>query len=94
MIRPVQPSVTAPNFKGYVNLVNQGTVLNTRYIKKIENPTSVFGVNEKTNLTRISVANPGDTGIRNVYYVDTEYTNVAKAVAQADKTGEIVDIQG
>ena len=47
MIRLVQPNVTSPSFKGYINLADQGVVLNTNHIKKIENPTSIFGVNEK-----------------------------------------------
>lgn len=93
MIRPIQPNMTTPSFKGYINLADQGVVLNTKHIKKIENPTSLFGVNEKTNVTRISMVNPGNVGVRNVYYVNTDYLTVAKAAAQADKTGDVVDIK-
>ena len=37
--------------------------------------------------------NPDNVGVRNVYYVNADYLTVAKAAAQADKTGDVVDIK-
>lgn len=93
MIRPVHSNVTSPSFKGYINLVNEGLVLNTKHIKKIENPGRIFGINKKSNVSYITMVDPGNVNVINSYYVDADYLTVAKAAAQADKTGEVVDIK-
>ena len=91
MIRSVQSTVTAPSFKGFVNLSDRNEMINTRYIKSVEK--SLFG-----NFTRINLVDtePQDKylGKKVDYMVNNDYETVSKAIAEADKEGSLIDLKG
>lgn len=91
MIKPIQANVTAPSFKGFVNLTDRNEMINTRYIKSVEK--SLFG-----NFTRINLVDtePQDKylGKKVDYMVNNDYETVSKAVSEADKEGSLIDLKG
>ena len=91
MIKPVQSKVTAPSFKGFVNLSDRNEMVNTRYIKSVEK--SAFGAFTKINIVDDDPQN-SYLGKKINYIVNNDYETVAKAVADADKEGGLIDLKG
>ena len=91
MIKPVQTNVTSPSFKGFINLSDRNEMVNTRYIKSVEK--SLFG-----DFTRINLVDtePQDKylGKKVDYMINNDFETVSKAVAEADKTGNLIDLKG
>ena len=91
MIRPLQTNVTAPSFKGFINLSDREEMINTRYIKSVEK--SAFGAFTKINLVDDEPQN-NYLGKKVNYLINNDFETVSKAVAEADKTGNLIDIKG
>lgn len=91
MIKPVQSNVTAPSFKGFINLSDRNEMINTRYIKSVEK--SAFGSFTRINMLDDEPQN-NYLGKKVSYLVNDDFEKVSKAVAEADKTGNLIDIKG
>lgn len=91
MIKPVQTNVISPSFKGFVNLSDRDEMINTRYIKSVEK--SAFGAFTKINIIDDDPQN-SYLGKKINYVVNNDFETVSKAVAEADKTGDLIDIKG
>ena len=91
MIKPVQSNVTAPSFKGFINLSDRNEMINTRYIKSVEK--SAFGAFTRINMLDDEPQN-NYLGKKVSYLVNDDFEKVSKAVAEADKTGNLIDIKG
>ena len=91
MIKPVQSNVTAPSIKGFINLSDRNEMINTRYIKSVEK--SAFGAFTRINMLDDEPQN-NYLGKKVSYLVNDDFEKVSKAVAEADKTGNLIDIKG
>lgn len=91
MIKPVQSNMTAPSFKGFVNLSDREEMINTRYIKSVEK--TALGAFTKINMFDDEPQN-NYLGKKINYVLNNDFETVSKAVAEADKTGNVIDIKG
>ena len=91
MIKPIQSNVSTPSFKGFVNLSDRNEMINTRYIKSVEK--SAFGGFTKINMFDDEPQN-SYLGKKINYVINNDYETVSKAVAEADKKGDLIDLKG